>query len=219
MADTKVSALTAASAALLTHEFPVNEGGTSRKVTGDQVVALAASAANPAIASTASQATGFASETYLAGSRVNVLTATGRGSLKAGSVYRLKFFATKTAAGTATPIINIKYGTLGTTSDTTIASVTFAAGTAAVDTGFFEVFVNFRTVGSGTTATAIAGATLVHTAGAVGFVAVANPVVIGSVGSGFSSQVAGAGIGSTLNAGTSAAWTVAMVQAELMNLA
>lgn len=40
MADTKTSALTAASAALTTHEYPVNEAGTSKKVTGAQVVTL-----------------------------------------------------------------------------------------------------------------------------------------------------------------------------------
>lgn len=40
MADTKVSALPAAGAALLTHEFPVNEGGASKKDTLQQVADL-----------------------------------------------------------------------------------------------------------------------------------------------------------------------------------
>lgn len=40
MADTKVSALTAVSAAALTNEFPVNESGTSKKATLTQVKTL-----------------------------------------------------------------------------------------------------------------------------------------------------------------------------------
>lgn len=44
MADTKVSALTAAAAALTTHELPVNEGGVSKKVTLTQVSTLVTTA-------------------------------------------------------------------------------------------------------------------------------------------------------------------------------
>ena len=40
MADTKVSALTAAASAALTNEFPINEAGTSKKVTLTQVKTL-----------------------------------------------------------------------------------------------------------------------------------------------------------------------------------
>lgn len=36
-ADTKISALTAVSAGVATHEFPVNESGTSKKITLDQI--------------------------------------------------------------------------------------------------------------------------------------------------------------------------------------
>ncbi len=39
MPDTKVSGLTAAASFLTTHEIPVNEAGTSKKVTGAQVLA------------------------------------------------------------------------------------------------------------------------------------------------------------------------------------
>jgi hypothetical protein len=41
MADTKVSALTAVTTPALTDEFPVNQGGTSKKVTLDQIISLA----------------------------------------------------------------------------------------------------------------------------------------------------------------------------------
>lgn len=51
MADTKISALTAASAAAGANEFPINEAGTTKKVTGTQIAAMVqglnkASAAN-----------------------------------------------------------------------------------------------------------------------------------------------------------------------------
>lgn len=42
MADTKTSALTAASVAALANEFAINEAGTSKKVTGTQIVVLVA---------------------------------------------------------------------------------------------------------------------------------------------------------------------------------
>ena len=40
MADTKISALTAASLAALTNELPINEGGTSKKLTVAQIASL-----------------------------------------------------------------------------------------------------------------------------------------------------------------------------------
>jgi hypothetical protein len=40
VADTKISALTAAGSALTTHEYPVNEAGTTKKVTGTQLQTL-----------------------------------------------------------------------------------------------------------------------------------------------------------------------------------
>jgi hypothetical protein len=42
LADTKVSGLTAAASFLATHEIPVNEAGTSKKVTGTQIQATLA---------------------------------------------------------------------------------------------------------------------------------------------------------------------------------
>lgn len=44
MADAKISTLTAASAAAAAQEFPVNESGTTKKVTGAQIVTLATTA-------------------------------------------------------------------------------------------------------------------------------------------------------------------------------
>ena len=47
MSDTKVSALTAAAAFLLADEIPVNEAGTSKKVTGTQMAKVLPTLSTP----------------------------------------------------------------------------------------------------------------------------------------------------------------------------
>ena len=101
-------------------------------------------------ASVANQ-TGFAADTYLVGSSF-VISA---GTWQAKTLYRCKFDMSKTAAGTGTFAVNIRLGTLGTTGDASVCAMTFAAGTAAIDTGIFVVEATFRTVGSGTSAVVV----------------------------------------------------------------
>lgn len=83
MADTKVSGLTAVAAALTTHEIPVNEAGTSKKVTIAQILALGAQGAlsggyaqitaNQAGITTAVDITGLTvTVTVLAGRRIQL---------------------------------------------------------------------------------------------------------------------------------------------------
>ena len=55
MADTKVSGLTAAASFLTTHELPVNEAGTSKKVTGAQILAATSQGTLGYVAVTANQ--------------------------------------------------------------------------------------------------------------------------------------------------------------------
>lgn len=55
MADTKISALSAASAVLGTHEFPVNEGGTSKKDTISQLVTYLQTLGMPRVCKLGSQ--------------------------------------------------------------------------------------------------------------------------------------------------------------------
>jgi hypothetical protein len=161
--------------------------------------------------STASQGAGFSSDTYLTGSAIAVPSSFP----KVGTLYTLKFQVAKTAAGTATPIINVRYGTAGTTADASIATLTFAAGTAAADTGWFEVDVLFRTVGTGTSAVVAATANLTNNLTTTGF---SNAVkVVEAVSSGFASSVANSIIGVSVNGGTSAAWTVQQVESRLEN--
>ena len=123
----------------------------------------------------------------------------------------------KTAAGTATPIFTVRMGTLGTTADAAILTLTFAAGTAAVDTGIFELWVNFRTVGSGTSAV-IQGVIICHhhlaatgltTTGAAGV-----GVIVGT-SAGFDSTTPKI-LGVSFNGGTSFSGTNTLCQAQLI---
>lgn len=156
-----------------------------------------------------SSQSGFASETYLTGSYITFPYLP-----KVGTTYKLTFDVTKTAAGTATPIINIKLGTAGTTSDTTRCTFTFGAGTTVIDSGIFEVICTFRTVG-GTTNAVIQGVSkLTNNLTTTG---ISNAVkAVFSTSAGFDSTVTSLGIGASYNAGTSASHTIQLVRAELI---
>ena len=148
----------------------------------------------------------FSSDTYLTGSVITFLSAP-----VVGSQYKLIFDVTKTAAGTATPIINIRIGTNGTTADTARLTFTFGAGTAAVDTGIFEVLVVFRTVGSGTSAVVQGITRLTSNLTTTGLSNAVKARVATSAG--FNSTTASLKIGASYNGGASAAHTIQLVQA------
>lgn len=162
-------------------------------------------------ASTTSQGAGFSSDTYLTGSAITVPSSYP----KVGTIYRCRFEVAKTGAGTATPILTVRYGTNGTTSDAAIATLTFAAGTAAADTGVFDIDVLFRTVGTGTSAVVSATAKLTNNLTTTGFSDAVK--VVNAISSGFASSVANSIIGVSVNGGTSASWTVQTVEARLEN--
>jgi hypothetical protein len=164
--------------------------------------------------STAAQGAGFASDTYLTGSSIAI----PNGSLQAKAMYRCWFNVVKTAAGTAAPIINIRFGTAGTTSDTSRGTLTFSAQTAVVDEGTFEIMATFRTVGSGTSAVLQTCAKLNHRLSITGLGVGVSESEVATSG-GFDSTVSNSIIGISVNGGASAAWTVQIVQAELINLA
>jgi hypothetical protein len=168
--------------------------------------------------STAAQTLGT-SDTYLAGSSPPAFPA---GKIQAGTWYRAKFDMTKTAAGTAIATMTVRMGTLGSTSDAAIATFTFpSAQTAAVDNGSFEVVVNFRSAGSGTSAVIEAIGYILRTNTTTGFLStsglqVMTPARVTSAG--FDSTTV-TRIGLSINAGASSAWTTQAVQSEVKNLA
>lgn len=157
-------------------------------------------------------ASDFAAAVYLAGASIaNV-------SLPiAGTRYHCIFSVVKTAAGIATPIIIVRYGTNASNSDATILTFTFGAGTAATDTGIFEIWVTFRTVGSGTSAVMQGVCRLSRLNTTTGLSATNEVEILLATSSGFDSTPASSKIGVSVNGGTSAAWTIALVQSSYEN--
>jgi hypothetical protein len=167
-------------------------------------------------ASTASVSGAYASDTYLAGSSIVIPTA---GGWKQKTLYRCTFDMQKTAAGTATFIITVRLGTLGTTGDTAINTLTFDAGSAAADLGQFEVDVVFRSVGSGSSAVTYAVARLNHALAGTGLSSLGsggyNHELSTSAGFDSTTQTT---IGLSVNGGASFSGTNTLVRAELIGL-
>jgi len=214
MAGVEISDLTAAGAAAAANEFAINEAGTTKKLTLAQILTFVKAQSGVYNASVAAQGAGFASDTYLTGSSIAIPAS----RLQAKSIYRVRFNAVKTSAGTATPIINVRFGTNGTTADTSRGTLTHSAQTAAVDEMTYDFIAIFRTVGSGTSAVLQSLGQINHRLSITGFgTGVSEPEIATS--GGFDSTVANSIIGLSVNGGTSAAWTVNVVTAELVNLA
>jgi hypothetical protein len=164
--------------------------------------------------SSVSNATGFASDTYLAGSGITLPLAN---LFKAQTQYQCMFDMTKTAAGTGAFTVNVRLGTLGTTGDTSRLSLAFAVGTAVADTGTFELFVNFRSVGASAIISGmircshLLAITGLITTGASGI------GIITGTGSAFDSTTP-TRIGISVNGGSAFAGTNTIVQSRLINL-
>lgn len=147
-------------------------------------------------------------DSYITGSNITIPTY----RLLQGYSYHLRFDVTKTAAGTGTPTVVVRYGTAGTTADTARLTFTFAAGTAVADTGIFEFWATFRNVGA---AAVLAGtAQLVNNLTITGL---SNAVKSLAVVSGtFDSGVANSIIGASYNGGVSSSHAIQLVSAELI---
>jgi hypothetical protein len=127
-------------------EFVVNNGGTSNKVTGEQIQAYAQRRINQSLSD---QTINAATTAYLNGSNI-VVPATG---LKIGTTFIWSIAVSKTAAGTAANTFNVLFGPNGTTADTSRLALTTGTATAAVDQGQIDITVVVRSVSaSGTVA-------------------------------------------------------------------
>lgn len=224
MADTKITALNGgtkhtAVALALDDVFPIVDvsdtagpaGGASGTAKPLDVQSLLEGARRDlSNHSTAAQGAGFATDTYLTGSNVAIPS----GYPVVGTSYRLWFSVSKTAAGTATPILIVRYGTAGSTADTARLTFTFGAGTAAVDRGILEVLATFRTVGSGTSAVLQGTARLTSNLTTTGLSNAVKALEVTS--GGFDSTVASSIIGASYNGGASAAHTLQLVRSELI---
>lgn len=155
------------------------------------------------------QGPGFATDTYITGSNLLI-----GGRIKVGTILRWTIHATKTAAGLATPIFIVRFGTAGAIGDTARCTLTGPAQTAALDTGTFVVVGIVRAHSA--TGVVKASVDLDHSAAsAAGFGNCDAQVTSGA----FDTTVAGLQAGISVNGGASAAWTVQGVTAEATNLA
>lgn len=160
---------------------------------------------------------GFASDTYITSSSIVIPSA---GLWTAGCFYRVVFDMTKTSdAGTGAFEITLRMGTAGSTSDASIVSVAFDAGTAVKDIGKFEVYVNFRSVGSGTSAKVRMDAFCSHQLASTGLISTgeAGWGAKQATSSGFDSTTSTT-IGISVNGGASFPGSSSLVQAELFGV-
>lgn len=214
MADTKISGLSAATSVLGPDEFPVNEAGTSKKVTASLIRQYVGSGLSNS--STVAVAAAYAADTYLAGSAITIPVA---GGWRVSTQVHWLFDMVKTAAGTATFIAQVRMGTLGTTGDASVLTLTFAAGTAAIDTGIFDLCVTFRTVGSGTAAVIQGVISCAHHLAATGLVSTGASgmgIILGT-SAGFNSTTQTI-IGLSINGGASFSGTNTLVRAVADNI-
>lgn len=158
------------------------------------------------------QQTGFAVDTYITNSGLIIPSV----SLQAGTVCIWYIVVTKTAAGTATPIWQVRIGTAQSVADTSRLSITTATQTAAVDTGFVTIIATCRSAGvSGV----LQGAVRIHhNLAATGLANTpAGFNLVEGTSAGFdNTALGGSYIGISVNGGASAAWTVNQVIGQVL---
>lgn len=130
--------------------------------------------------------------------------------------------ASKTAAGVATPIYNIRIGSLRTVAgDTARLILTGPAQTAIADIGTLYVMVTVRSVGAagvlqGTAWWAHRGTAANTTTSGTGFANDSTGHVEGTAAGFDNSALGGQYIGLSVHSGTAGVWTVTQCQAEGM---
>lgn len=161
--------------------------------------------------SLAAQGPGFAADSYLAGSAIALPVS----RLKPGTRYSLMFDVNKTAAGIAAPVLTLRLGPNGGLGDSALGQMAFPAQSLAADDGRITLEATFRSVGGSAVLQAVAA--LTHGASVSGLSTGVSPVRRVTSAT-FDSTPATAVLGISLNAGSLAAWTVTLVQAQLENL-
>ena len=153
--------------------------------------------------------TGFAADTYVAGSSILIPTQ----NFKTGTGYRCRISITKTAAGVATLTATLRVGALASTADSSYFAFNLSAQTAATDTTLLTY--DFMTRSTGASAALVAHLSSISQP-TTGF----STLLKGANGTNTSDITAWPGkyIGVSLNGGASASFTVNMVQAEIYNI-
>ena len=206
MADTKISALPAASAVADANELPINEAGTTKKITALQLLAYSGDSIQNA---SVTDQTISATTAYVTNSNLAVPV----GKLRIKTVLRWRIMVTKTAAGsTAGCAVLVKLGTLGTTGDATILTFTFGTPTGVVDTAVIDVTVIIRgPLSASCIATGVAR--LTHQLDATGF-STLHTEVKQVTSSTFDATTANLIAGLSITTTTSSAWTITGITGE-----
>jgi hypothetical protein len=157
---------------------------------------------------------GFAADTYLAGSSIAIPT----GAPLAGTIYKLKLDVSKTSTGAAAPTFTVRYGSGGTVSDASRCAFAFGIGSTVADQGVVEIICVFRTVGTSTSAVIQGTAEMKHQLASTGLTTTgtAGYAAVFTTGGGFDSTPASSIIGCSYNGGASAVHTIQLVRAELI---
>jgi len=209
MADTKISALTAATTLGNSDQFAVVQSSTSKSVTGTVLRDYMGNTFSKV--STAAQSPSAGATTYLTNSSIAVPSA----GLRAGTAFIWTIAFSKTAAGTAARSLLIKVGTAGTTADATIVTLTSGTPTAAADQGQMVVQFTIRTTGA--SATSHGAYSAIHQSSTTGLFPNETEVKFAS-GSTFDSTTANLIVGLAITAGASEALTFEQIQVQAFNL-
>lgn len=216
MADVKVSALAASSAPDDDDVVYIVEDGVSKQIPLSTLAAFFRGKVAVHNASTAAQSPAAATDTIIVGSTLPIPA----GFLKAGTKFKVEMSVTKTAAGTGTPTVNVRFGTAGTTSDASRCLFTWpAANTAVADEMKLTVHGTFRSVGSGTSAVIEGMMSAEHELTTTGFggTGLGANIIVNTTGGGFDSTVASSILSVSVNSGTAGAWTFRQCHAILEN--
>lgn len=151
-------------------------------------------------------------DTYLAGTALAMPVSL----LQVGAIFKWRFAMSKTGAGVATPLWNVRVGTLGTTADTSRLLFTGVAQTAVIDNGMVEIVAIVRSIGA---AGVIAGVYILqHFLATTGLSVQAQADIKQTTSAGFDMTVAGLIVGVSVNPGAAGVWTFQLVSAEVVGL-
>jgi hypothetical protein len=157
---------------------------------------------------------GFAADTYVTNSDILIPSV----GLQTKTNFRLRISASKTAAGVAAPVYNIRIGSLRTTADASRCGLAGPAQTAIADIGTLNVLATVRNIGAAGIIQATAWwdhtGTAASSTGGTGFANDNSGHVQGAGGAFDNTAQAGLYIGLSVNGGASAAWTVTQCVAE-----
>ena len=210
MADTKISALSAATAVADANEIPINEAGTTKKITALQVGAyMGNKLRNASVADQVINAT----TAYVTNSNIPVPA----GKLQIKTVLRWRIHLTKSAAGTtAGCAVLFKLGTNGSNADATVITFTFGTPTGVADKAVIDVEIIIR---GPLSASCIAEgmAEMAHNLSATGFSTLPGEV-IQVTSSTFDATVANLIAGLSITTTTASVWTITGIIGEALNL-